>query len=94
MATLKIKSLYLTRFNCIFTWGCIFDLINQQMGYKKSNYGVYSSYLKVDNVLGPTNISKILKRNKIEEQKEKLVKIITILGSSGLVLLFVIFIYL
>ena len=64
------------------------------MGYKKSNYGVYSSYLKVDNVLGPTNISKILKRNKIEEQKEKLVKIITILGSSGLVLLFVIFIFL
>ena len=64
------------------------------MGYKKSNYGVYSSYPKVDNVLRPTNISNILKRNKIEEQKEKLVKIITILGSSGLVLLFVIFIFL
>ena len=64
------------------------------MGYKKSNYGVYSSYLKVDNVMGPTNISNILKRNKIEEQKEKLLKIITILGSSGLVLLFVLFIYL
>ena len=41
------------------------------MGYKKSKYGVYSSYLKVDNVVGPTNISNILKRNKIEEQKEK-----------------------
>ena len=52
------------------------------MGYKKSNYGVYSSYLKVDNVSRPTNISNILK------------KIITILGSSGLVLLFVIFIFL
>ena len=64
------------------------------MGYKKSIYGVYSSYLKVDNVVGPTNISNILKRNKIEEQKEKLLKIITILGSSGLVLLFVIFIFL
>ena len=64
------------------------------MGYKKSNYGVYSSFLKVDNVSKQTNISNILKRNKIEEQKEKLLKIITILGSSGLVLLFVIFIFL
>ena len=64
------------------------------MGYKKSNYGVYSSYLKVDNILGPANVSKILKRNKIEEQKEKLQKIITILGSSGLALLFVIFLFL
>ena len=40
------------------------------------------------------NARNLLKRNKIEEQKEKLVKIITILGSSGLVLLFVIFIFL
>ena len=64
------------------------------MGYKKSNYGVYSSFLKVDNVSKQTNISNILKRNKIEEQKEKLLKIITILGSSGLILLFVIFIFL
>jgi len=64
------------------------------MGYKKSNYGVYSSFLKVDNVSKPTNIFNILKRNKIEEQKEKLLKIITILGSSGLALLFVIFIFL
>ena len=64
------------------------------MGYKKSNYGVYSSFFKVDNVSKQTNISNILKRNKIEEQKEKLLKIITILGSSGLVLLFVIFIFL
>jgi len=64
------------------------------MGYKKSNYGVYSSFLKSDSVSEPTNINNILKRNKIEEQKEKLQKIITILGSSGLVLLFVIFIFL
>ena len=64
------------------------------MGYKKSNYGVYSSFLKVDNVSKQTNISNILKRNKIEEQKEKLLKIITILGSSGLILLFAIFIFL
>ena len=64
------------------------------MGYKKSNYGVYSSLLKVDNVSKETNIFNILKRNKIEEQKEKLIKIITVLGSSGLVLLFVMFILL
>ena len=64
------------------------------MVYKKSNYGVYSSFLKSDSVSEPTNINNILKRNKIEEQKEKLQKIITILGSSGLVLLFVIFIFL
>ena len=64
------------------------------MRYKKPNYDVYSSFLKVDNVSKPTNISNILKRNKIEEQKEKLLKIITILGSSGLVLLFVTFIIL
>ena len=64
------------------------------MGYKKSNYGVYSSFLKNDSVSEPTNVTNILKRNKIEEQKEKLLKIITILGSSGLVLLFVVFIYL
>ena len=64
------------------------------MGYKKSHYGVYSSFLKVDNVSKPTNVSNILKRNKIEERKEKLLKTITILGSSGLALLFVIFIFL
>ena len=64
------------------------------MGYKKSNYSVYSSFLKVDNVSKPINIFNILKRNKIEEQKEKLLKIITILGFSGLALLFAIFIFL
>ena len=64
------------------------------MGYKKSNYGVYSSFLKVDNVPKPTNVSNILKRNKIEEQKGKLQKITTILGFSGLALLFAIFIFL
>ena len=64
------------------------------MGYKKAHYGVYSSFLKVDNVSKPTNVSNILKRNKIEERKEKLLNTITILGSSGLALLFVIFIFL
>ena len=64
------------------------------MGYKKSNYGVYSSMMKIGNVTRPVNINNLIKRNKIEEQREKLLKIITILGSSGLVLIFVTFIYL
>ena len=84
----------MTSFNCIFTWGCIFDLIASQMGYKKSNYSVYSSMVKIDNVSKPINITNLIKRNKIEQQKDKLLKILTLLGFSGLVLLFVIFIFL
>ena len=63
------------------------------MGYKKSNYSVYSSMVKIDNVSKPINITNLIKRNKIEQQKDKLLKILTLLGSSGLVLLFVIFIF-
>ena len=64
------------------------------MGYKKSNYGIYLSMVKIDNVSKPINITNLIKRNKIEQQKDKLLKILTLLGSSGLVLLFVIFIFL
>ena len=64
------------------------------MGYKKLNYGVYSPTVKIDNLSKPINISDLIKRNKIEQQKDKLLKILTLLGSSGLVLLFVIFIFL
>ena len=64
------------------------------MGHKKSNYSVYSSMVKIDNVSRPINITNLIKRNKIEQQKDKLLKILTPLGSSGLVLLFVIFIFL
>ena len=64
------------------------------MAYKKSNYSVYSSMVKIDNVSKPINITNLIKRNKIEQQKDKLLKILTLLGSSGLVLLFVIFIFL
>ena len=64
------------------------------MGYKKSNYSVYSSMVKIDNVSKPINITNLIKRNKIEQQRDKLLKILTLLGSSGLVLLFVIFIFL
>ena len=64
------------------------------MGYNKSNYSVYSSLVKIDNVSKPINVSNLIKRNKKEQQKDKLLKILTLLGSSGLVLLFVIFIFL
>ncbi len=64
------------------------------MGHKKLNYSVYSSMVKIDNVSKPINITNLIKRNKIEQQKDKLLKILTLLGSSGLVLLFVIFIFL
>ena len=63
------------------------------MGYKKSNYGVYSSMVKIDNVSKPINITNLIKKNKIEQQKDKLLKILTLLGSSGLILLFFIFIF-
>ena len=59
------------------------------MGYKKSNYAVNS----VGNVSKTTNIIDLIKRNKIEERKDRLLKI-TLLGSSGLILLFAIFIFL
>ena len=64
------------------------------MEYKKSNYSVYSSIVKIDNVSKPINITNLIKKNKIEQQEDKLLKILTLLGSSGLVLLFVIFIFL
>jgi len=62
------------------------------MGYKKSNFGVYSSFLKADDISKRTDISNILKRNKIEEQKEKLLKFSAVLGSSVLALLIIVFI--
>ena len=60
------------------------------MGYKKSNYAADS----VGNVSKTTNIIDLIKRNKIEEQKDKLQKIFTLFGFSGLALLFVIFLLL
>ena len=64
------------------------------MGYKKPNYSVYLSMVEIHNVSKPINITNLIKRNKIEQQKDKLLKILTLLGSSGLVLLFFIFIFL
>ena len=63
------------------------------MGNKGSNYAVNSSSTKVDDILSLINITNLIKRNKIEERKDRLIKI-TLLGSSGLILLFAIFIFL
>ena len=63
------------------------------MGYKRSNYAVNSSFAKVDDFSQSVNITNLIKRNKIEERKDRLLKI-TLLGSSGLILLFAIFIFL
>ncbi len=60
------------------------------MGYKKSNYSAYS----VDGVSKTTNIIDLIKRNKIEEQKDKHQKFFTLFGFTALVLLFVVFILL
>ena len=64
------------------------------MGYKKSNYGNYSTLFKVENISKSANITNILKRNKIEEKKEKLSKFFTLIGSSGLVFILAIIILL
>jgi len=64
------------------------------MGYKKPNYGVYSSMAKIHNVSKPINITNLIKRNKIEKQKDRLLKNLTLIGSSGLIFLFFIFIFL
>ena len=63
------------------------------MGYKRSNYAVNSSFAKVDDFSQSVNITNLIKRNKIEERKNRLLKI-ALLGSSGLIFLFVIFIFL
>ena len=62
------------------------------MGYKRSNYAVYTSSAKVDDISRPINVTNLIKRNRIEEKRDKLQKI-TLLGFSGLIFLFVIFIF-
>jgi len=62
------------------------------MEYKKSNLGVFTTLLKVDSISKPIDITNILKRNKTEKQKEQLLKIYTIVGSSCLAFLLVLFI--
>tara|TARA_Y100000590_G_scaffold94423_1_gene107000 strand:+ start:245 stop:439 length:195 start_codon:yes stop_codon:yes gene_type:complete len=64
------------------------------MRVEKSNFRVYSSLPKIGTLSRPVNIVDIVKKNKVEEKKEKIVKIYTLLGFVGLFLLIVTFIYL
>ena len=56
------------------------------MRYVKSNYSAYTSTAKTDDIARPANIKDLIRRNKIEEKKDKLLKIITLLGFSALLL--------
>ena len=62
------------------------------MRYVKSNYSSYTSLAKTESVSRSTNIQDLIKRNKIEEKKDKLLKIYTISGFSLLLILLVLFI--
>jgi|TARA_B110000438_G_scaffold166420_1_gene159197 hypothetical protein len=62
------------------------------MRYAKSNYSAYTSLAKTDAVSRPANIRDLIKRNKTEEKKDKLLKIYTLLGLSALLILLVLFI--
>ena len=50
------------------------------MSYKRSNYAVNSPLSKINGFSKQVNITRIIKRNKIEEQKDKFTKIITLAG--------------
>ena len=62
------------------------------MRYEKPNYNAYTSLAKTDGVSRPTNIRDLIQRNKIEEKKDKLLKIYTLLGLSILLIFLVLFI--
>ena len=63
------------------------------MGHNKSNYTGDSTLAKNDGFSKPANITDLIKRHKIAEQKDKSLKIFT-LGFYGLILLLVTFILL
>ena len=62
------------------------------MRYEKPNYNAYTSLAKTDGVSRPANIWDLIQRNKIEEKKDKLLKIYTLLGLSILLIFLVLFI--
>jgi hypothetical protein len=62
------------------------------MRYIKSNYSAYTSLGKTDSISKFTNIRDLIKRNKIEEKKDKLQKIYTLLGLTVLLILLALFI--
>ena len=63
------------------------------MRAEKSDLSIYTS-LAQNSVSRSTNITDLLRKNKAEQKKEKIIKIYTIAGFSGLALVFGIFILL
>ena len=61
---------------------------------KKLNFTIYSSPPRYSDLSRSTNISDLIKKNKEEEKREKIQKIYTVLGITGLIIIFGIFIYL
>ena len=57
------------------------------MSAEKSNFTVNSPLLKIGSVSRPTNITDLIKRNKLEEKKEKMHKFYILLSFVGLFLM-------
>ena len=64
------------------------------MRAEKSHYAVYSSQAETSSISKTTNILDIIKKNKIEEKREKKIKFYTLISFAGLILLFSLFVYL
>ena len=64
------------------------------MRAEKSNFTAYSSLSKIDSAPRSTNIIDLIKRNKEEEKKEKILRIYITLGSFTLILFVGLIIYL
>ena len=61
------------------------------MGDRKTNSVANSTLTKTSDFSKSANIISIIKRNKIEEEKEKLLKIFVLAGSFGLIIFLVVF---
>ena len=64
------------------------------MRAEKSNFAAYSSLSKIDSAPKLTNIIDLIKRNKEEEKKEKILRMYITLACSALILFVGIIIYL
>ena len=64
------------------------------MRAEKSHYTVYSTQSEKGSISKTTNILDIIKKNKIEEKREKKLKFYTLISFVGLILLFSLYIYL
>ena len=53
------------------------------MGVQKSDFGIYSSVPKISGISKRANVLDIIKKNKVEAKKEKVIKIYTLLGFTG-----------